>query len=287
MIIQDFYDAASNTFTYCAYDERSKEVAIYDSVMNLDPNNAKITFESADKIIQFVRENDLKCKYVIETHVHADHLSAAPYIQSKLGGELMIGREILQVQEIFGKIFNEGTEFQRDGSQFDILVSDGDTYYIGDTECTTIATPGHTPACYSHQIDTKPNASIIVGDTLFMPDSGTARCDFPGGSAEQLWNSIQKILSLPEETKIYICHDYQPGGREPLNVATIKEHLDNNIHVKSGSDKQSYIKTREERDATLSVPRLIIPSIQSNMRAGNLPEDSDGNKRFTYPINKF
>ena len=244
IVIQEFYDAPSWNFSYVVWDDVSREAAIIDSVLGINVSTARINFEHANGIIDYVEQNNLKTKYILDTHVHADHLSGAPYLKEKLGGQLMIGKEITTVQEIFGKVFNEGTEFERDGSQFDILLTDGYEYNLGEIKVTAIHTPGHTPACYTHvyHCNTK---KVFVGDTIFMPDSGTARCDFPGGDAGTLWDSMQKILSLPEDTAVYVCHDYQPGGREPRNMATVGEHLETNIHIKRGTIREEYIQRRE------------------------------------------
>jgi len=255
-----FFDDQSNTISYVVKDP--------------------IAFNSADEIIEHVKSSQLSVEWIIETHVHADHLSAAPYLQEKLGGKIGIGEGIVTVQETFGKLFNEGTEFQRDGSQFDALFSDGATYQIGAMNASVMHTPGHTPACMVHVIG---NAAFI-GDTLFMPDGGSARADFPGGDAGQLYESIQRILSLPDEMRLFMCHDYGPGGREIQWETTVAEQKQNNIHVSGGKSKEDYVKFRKERDATLKAPRLILPSLQVNMRAGEFPTDEDGNLRLTVPI---
>jgi len=225
----------------------------------------------------------LKLEWLIETHVHADHLSGAPYIQDILGGKIGIGEHIITVQETFGKIFNEGTEFQRDGSQFDALFKDGDTYTLGEIECFAIHTPGHTPACMVHVI----GDAAFAGDTLFMPDGGSARADFPGGDAGDLYDSIMKVLSLPDELRLFICHDYGPGGRDIAWETTIGEEKKNNIHVGGDKTREEFIKFRTERDAQLAVPKLIIPSLQVNMRAGEVPTDANGNMSLKIPVNKL
>ncbi len=230
------------------------------------------------------RSNDLKVEWLIETHAHADHLSGAPYIQEKLGGKLGIGENIKIVQDVFGKVFNEGTEFQRDGSQFDRLFTEGDTYRIGSMTAFTMHTPGHTPACMTHVIG---NAAF-VGDTLFMPDGGTARADFPGGDARQLYHSIKKVLALPDEMRLFMCHDYAPGGREIQWETTVAEEKANNIHVREGVSEEEFVRMRTERDATLDMPRLIIPSIQVNIRGGQLPPPDEKGKRFLkVPVNEL
>ena len=278
--VQPFFDDQSNTISYVVKDPASSACAIIDSVLDIDYAAGRIAFDSADEIIAHVQSQHLTVEWIIETHVHADHLSAAPYLQEKLGGKIGIGEGIVTVQETFGKLFNEGTEFQRDGSQFDALFADGDTYQIGGMTATVMHTPGHTPACMVHIIG---NAAFI-GDTLFMPDGGSARADFPGGDAGELYDSIQRILSLPDEMRLFMCHDYGPGGREIQWETTVSEQKQNNIHVGGNKTKEEYVKFRTERDATLKSPRLIIPSLQVNMRAGEIPTDEDGNLRLTVPI---
>ncbi|MSU88013.1 MBL fold metallo-hydrolase [Rhodobacteraceae bacterium 2CG4] len=279
--VEAFFDPESNTFSYVVKDPASDACAVIDSVMDIDYAAGRIAFEHADQIIEYIRSNGLTLEWIIETHVHADHLSAAPYIQDKLGGRIGIGEKICVVQDVFGKIFNEGTEFQRDGSQFDRLFRDGDTYTIGTMAAFTMYTPGHTPACMTHVIG---NAAF-VGDTLFMPDGGSARADFPGGDAGDLYDSIQKVLSLPDEMRLLMCHDYGPGGREVQYETTVAEEKANNIHVGHGTSREEFIKMRTERDATLNMPRLIIPSLQVNMRAGEVPKDAQGNPMLKVPIN--
>jgi glyoxylase-like metal-dependent hydrolase (beta-lactamase superfamily II) len=233
-------------------------------------------------MIAFVKEHGLTCEWLIETHVHADHLSGAPYIQKQLGGKLGIGENITVVQETFGKVFNEGTEFQRDGSQFDRLFKDGDSYSIGSMRAFAIHTPGHTPACMTHII----GDAAFVGDTLFMPDGGTARADFPGGDARALYRSTKRILELPGEMRLFMCHDYGPNGREIRWETTVGDERRHNIHVKDGTSEDEFVKMREARDATLDMPRLIIPSLQVNMKAGRLPEPDPTGKRFLkVPLN--
>ncbi len=279
--VKAFFDEATNTISYVVKDPDSRHCAVIDSVMDIDYAAGRITYDNADEIIAYVRENGLIVDWLIETHVHADHLSAAPYIQQKLGGKIGIGEQITTVQDTFGKVFNEGTEFQRDGSQFDALFVDGDTYRIGNLEAVALYTPGHTPACMTHVIG---NAAF-VGDTLFMPDGGSARADFPGGDAGVLYDSIMKVLSLPEEMRLFMCHDYAPGGREIQWETTVAEEKANNIHVGAGKSKQDFIKFRTERDATLDMPKLIIPSLQVNMRAGEIPTDKDGKPMLKVPLN--
>ena len=282
--VKGFFDEATNTISYVVRDPASNACAVVDSVMDIDYAAGRITYDHADRIIEHIRANDLSLEWLIETHVHADHLSAAPYIQSKLGGKIGVGAKITVVQDVFGKIFNEGTEFQRDGSQFDALFEDGDTYRIGEMEVRTLHTPGHTPACMTHVV----GDSAFVGDTLFMPDGGSARADFPGGDAGELYDSIQKILALPDDTRLFMCHDYGPNGRDIQWETTVADEKAHNIHVGKGKTREDFIKFRTERDAQLAMPRLIIPSIQVNMKAGNLPEpDDSGTRMLKVPLNKL
>jgi glyoxylase-like metal-dependent hydrolase (beta-lactamase superfamily II) len=278
-----FFDDATNTISYVVKDPASPSCAIIDSVMDIEYAAGRITYDHADKMIAFVRDHDLTLEWLIETHVHADHLSAAPYIQRALGGKIGIGDKIMVVQETFGKIFNEGTEFQRDGSQFDALFKDGDTYNIGTMKAFAIYTPGHTPACMVHVI----GDAAFVGDTLFMPDGGSARADFPGGDAATLYDSIQRVLTLPDDMSLFMCHDYGPNGRDIEWETTVGEERKHNIHVGKGATKEEFVKFRTERDATLAVPKLIIPSLQVNMRAGEMPRDKDGNMVLKVPVNRL
>jgi len=279
--VQAFFDAATNTISYIVKDPASNSCAIIDSVMDIDYAAGRITFEHADELIRQVKARGLTLEWIIETHVHADHLSAAPYIQERLGGKIGVGSKITVVQDVFGKVFNEGTEFQRDGSQFDALFEDGDRYRIGEMECFAMYTPGHTPACMVHVM----GDAAFVGDTLFMPDGGSARCDFPGGSAETLYDSIMKVLALPDETRLFMCHDYGPNGRDIQWETTVADEKAHNIHVGGGKTKEDFVKFRTERDAQLDMPRLIIPSLQVNMRAGEVPTDKDGNPMLKVPVN--
>lgn len=282
--VAPFFDEDTNTFSYVVKDPESQSCAIIDSVLDFDYPSGGISFKGADAIIEYVQSHNLRVEWHIETHVHADHMSAAPYLQEKLGGKLGIGEHILTVQETFGKIFNEGTEFQRDGSQFDHLYTDGETYKVGNLECLAMHTPGHTPACMAHII----GDAAFVGDTLFMPDAGTARADFPGGDAGVLYDSIQRLLQLPPETRIFMCHDYCPNGRELEYLTSVKAELEENIHVKKGISKASFVEMREARDRTLAMPRLILPSLQVNMRAGHFPpEEDNGLCYLKIPVNAF
>lgn len=279
--VKMFFDEDSNTFSYVVKDPSSAACAVVDSVMDIDYAAGRITYDSADEIIAYVRENGLRLEWIIETHVHADHLSAAPYIQEQLGGKIGIGEKILVVQDTFGKVFNEGTEFQRDGSQFDALFKDGDSYSVGEMTCFAIYTPGHTPACMVHVM----GDAAFVGDTLFMPDGGSARADFPGGDAGVLYDSIQKVLALPDDMRLFMCHDYGPNGRAIEHLTTVGAEKAHNIHVGGGKSREDFVKFRTERDATLAMPRLIIPSLQVNMRAGEVPTDKDGNPMLKVPVN--
>ena len=279
--VEGFFDPASNTISYIVKDPESNACAIIDSVLDIDYAAGRITYDSADRLIEQIRARDLSLEWVIETHVHADHLSAAPYIQQHLGGKIGVGARIIEVQDTFGKIFNEGTEFQRDGSQFDALFEDGDTYMIGGMTAFAIATPGHTPACMVHVI----GDAAFAGDTLFMPDGGSARADFPGGDAGDLYESIQKVLSLPDEMRLFICHDYGPGGRAIAWETTIGQQRVENIHVGGGKSRDEFVRFRTERDAQLAMPKLIIPSLQVNMRAGEIPQDDDGVPMLKVPVN--
>ena len=282
--ITGFFDEETSTISYVVYDMTSKKCAVIDSVLDFEFSSGTIDYHNAEKIISFIEKMKLDLEWLIETHVHADHLSASPYIQKKLGGKIGISEKISDIQNIFGKTFNAGTEFQRDGSQFDRLFKDNDEYKIGSIKCKVINTPGHTPACTAHVIGN----SIFVGDTLFMPDLGSARADFPGGDARELYRSIQKILSYPDDTLIFVCHDYPPTSRKVEWVTTVGEQKKKNIHVKTSIGEDEFVKVREARDKTLNMPKLIIPSIQVNMRAGNLPPAEDSGDVFIkVPINSM
>jgi len=284
-IVQHFFDEPTNTFSYVVRDPDSQACAILDSVLDFDYAAGRTDVRSADEIIQYVRDNNLTVEWILETHVHADHLSAAPYLHEHLGGKTGIGAKIVDVQEIFGKAFNAGTEFARDGSQFDQLFEEGDTFIIGNLQGRVLHTPGHTPACLTYVIDD----AAFVGDTLFMPDYGTARCDFPGGDARTLYQSIQKVLTLPPETRIFLCHDYKaPGRDEYQHMTTVAEQREANVHVHEGISEEEFVKMRTERDATLDMPRLILPSVQVNMRAGHMPPAEDnGQVYLKVPVNRF
>ncbi len=277
------FDKVTNTVTYIVKDPHSSACAVLDSVLDIDYSAGQVGYDSAKKVIDKVHSLNLEVEWIIESHVHADHLSAAPYLQQQLGGKLGISDQITRVQETFGKIFNEGTEFQRDGSQFDQLFADGDTYQIGDLIATVIYTPGHTPACTTHII----GDACFVGDTFFMPDGGTGRADFPGGDARELYRSMQRVLTLPDHVRVFVCHDYGPNGRDFAWETTIGDERNNNVHLQQCRSEDEYVSMRESRDATLATPKLIIPSLQVNMRAGQFPQDDQGNTQLKVPINAF
>ena len=283
--VKAFFDDATNTVSYVVREPEGRTCAIIDSVLDYDPASGRTNTASADAIIAWVKAEGLSVAWILESHVHADHLSAAPYLQEHLGGKIGIGANITIVQDTFGKIFNEGTEFQRDGSQFDALFKEGDSIHIGQMRADVLHTPGHTPACLTYVI----GDAAFVGDTLFMPDFGTARCDFPGGSAEDLYNSIQKILSLPDETRIFVGHDYKAPGRDDFAwETTVGEQKALNVHIGKGRPMEEFVAMRTARDAKLGMPRLILPSLQTNMRAGQLPEPEDnGTSYFKIPINRL
>ena len=283
--VKAFFDEATNTVSYVVREPDGSACAVIDSVLDYDPAAGRTSTASADAIIAWIQAEGLRTEWILETHVHADHLSAAPYLQEKLGGKIGIGANITVVQDTFGKVFNEGTEFQRDGSQFDALFEEGDSFMVGQMRGDVLFTPGHTPACMTYVIG---NAGF-VGDTLFMPDFGTARCDFPGGSSEQLYNSIQKILALPDDTRIFVGHDYKAPGRDDYAwETTVGEQKALNVHIGAGRPVEEFVAMRDQRDATLGMPRLILPSLQVNMRAGHMPEpDEDGNVFLKVPVNKL
>lgn len=280
--VVSFFDEDTSTFSYVVKDPESRACAVVDSVMELDYAAGHTRFQGADRIIDYIRAHKLDLQWLIETHVHADHLSAAPYIQEKLGGKIGIGAHITVVQETFGKIFNAGTDFARDGSQFDALFDEGAEYRVGKLVCHALHTPGHTPACMVHVM----GDAAFVGDTLFMPDAGTARADFPGGDARHLYQSIKRVLTLPDDLRLFMCHDYQPGGRELAFETTVAVQKRDNIHVHEGISEDEFVAMREARDVTLGMPRLILPSLQVNMRAGHLPAaESNGTVYLKLPLN--
>ena len=280
--VKAFFDEATFTVTYVVSDPATNRAVIIDPVLDFDPASGRTSTGSSDEVIAYVRENDLGIDWILETHVHADHLSGAPYLQEKLGGKTAIGADVTAVQETFRGVFNL-PDLATDGSQFDHLFSDGETFSVGDIEGRVIATPGHTPACITYVI----GDSAYVGDTLFMPDFGTARTDFPGGSAAQLYASIQKILSLPDDTRLFMCHDYKAPGRDVYAWETsVAEQRDSNIHINKDVSEQEFVELREGRDSQLGMPKLILPSIQINVRAGQLPAPEDNDIRYLkLPLN--
>lgn len=276
-VVKAFFDEATFTASYAVHDPATRAAAIIDSVMDYDPAAGRTSFASADAIIAYVEAEKLTVEWLLETHAHADHLSAAPYLQAKLGGKLAIGRDICRVQEVFGKLFNAGTQFERDGSQFDRLFDDGDTFTIGELSATVLHVPGHTPADMAYII----GDAVFAGDTIFMPDFGTARADFPGGDAHQLYRSIRRLLSLPREARLFLCHDYKAPGRDAFAwETTIGAERDANVHVHDGVGEDDFVAMRTARDETLAMPTLLMPAVQVNMRGGRLPEPEDNGTRY-------
>jgi len=283
-VVKSFFDEATFTVSHVVHDPETRRAALIDSVLDFDQPSGRTSHASADALIAYVEAENLTIDWILETHAHADHLSAAPYLQEKLGGRLAIGHEILTVQDVFGKIFNEGTEFRRDGSQFDQLFDDGDRFTVGSLEATVLHVPGHTPACLAYVI----GDAVFPGDTLFMPDYGTARCDFPGGDARTLYRSIKRLLTLPDEARVFLCHDYKapPGRTEFAWETTIGAERTGNIHVREGVSEDEFVTRRTQRDATLAMPRLILPSVQVNMNGGRPPEpESNGTRYLKLPLN--
>jgi glyoxylase-like metal-dependent hydrolase (beta-lactamase superfamily II) len=286
MLIEGLFDEATGTVSYIVMDSATHCCALIDTILDYDPKSGHTSSHSADKMIARVRELNGRVQWVLESHVHADHLSAAPYLQEKLGGRLGIGQHITTVQHVFGKLFNANDAFAQDGSQFDCLFADGEKFQVGDLQVTAMHTPGHTPACMTYVVEDGLSSAAFVGDTLFMPDYGTARCDFPGGNAHTLFRSINKVLSLPSETRLYMCHDYQPGGREVAFVSTVAQEREQNVHIRNGVTEEAFVAMRTARDATLAMPTLILPSVQVNMRAGHLPEPEENGIRYLkIPLN--
>ena len=281
--VTGFFDLPTNTISYIVTDPETKRCAVIDSLLDFDQASGRTKTKSADKLVEYIQQNDLICEWIIDTHVHADHLTAAPYIREQLGGRTAIGDKISIVQRVFGEVFNEGQSFHTDGSQFDHLFKPGESYRVGNIEARALPTPGHTPACMTHLI----GDAMFVGDTLFMPDYGTARCDFPGGDAGTLYDSIQMLFDYPDDTRMFLCHDYKAPGRNAFVwETTIGEQKRSNIHVKDGTSREAFIKMRSERDATLAMPKLILPSVQINMRAGEMPPPEDnGICYMKIPIN--
>lgn len=284
--VEGMFDPATSTISYIVMDEASKQCALVDSVLDYDPKSGRTSTAGADRIIERVHALGAQVEWILETHAHADHISAAPYLKQMLGGSLAIGEHIREVQDVFGKLFNAEASFAHDGSQFDHLFRDGERFRIGGLEAYAMHTPGHTPACLTYVVQSGDEIAAFVGDTLFMPDYGTARCDFPGGDARVLFASIRKVLGLPGHTRLYMCHDYQPGGRELRYVTTVDDERRNNIHVHDGISEEDFVAMRTARDATLPMPVLLLPSVQVNMRAGALPPaESNGIHYLKIPLN--
>ncbi len=276
-VVKSFFDEPTFTASHIVFDPVLREAAVIDSVLDYDPASGRTSSQSAQAVLDFIKNENLTVVWQLETHAHADHLSAAPWLQEQLGGKLAIGAEITRVQEVFGKIFNAGTRFARDGSQFDHLFRDGDGFRIGEIEAIALHVPGHTPADMAFVI----GDAAFIGDTLFMPDFGTARADFPGGDARQLYRSIRRLLSLPRETRLFLCHDYKAPGRDFYAwETTIGAQRENNLHVHDGVSEDEFVEMRTKRDATLSLPNLIMPSVQINMRGGRLPEPEENGTRY-------
>lgn len=281
--VKAFFDEATSTVTYIVYDNEGGHCAVIDSVLDYDPRSGRTSTISADAVIEFVHQHHLNVQWLLETHAHADHITAAPYLRKKLGGQIGIGVHIQQVQGVFKKVFNLGSDFSMSGDQFDHLFSDNEEFTIGQLRVKALHVPGHTPADIAYLVE---DQVAFVGDTLFMPDIGTARCDFPGGDAHTLYQSVQRLLSLPQETRLYMCHDYPPIGRTPKWETTVKEERERNIHIHAGITEEEFILMRKKRDETLSMPALILPSIQINIRAGEMPEaESNGLSYLKIPLN--
>lgn len=286
--VEAFFDRDTWTISYLVMDQTTRRCALIDSVLDYDPKSGRTRTESADRLIERVRELDAEVEWILETHVHADHLSAAAYLKQRLGAKVAIGQHITQVQKVFASLFNEGPAFARDGSQFDVLLADGAELAIGGLSARALHTPGHTPACMTYLVQVGDETVAFVGDTLFMPDYGTARCDFPGADARTLYRSIGKILALPPQTRLFMCHDYLPNGRELQYMTTVAEQRAHNIHIHQGIDEEAFVRMREARDATLDMPVLILPSVQVNMRSGQLPEPEDNGVRYLkIPLNSL
>ncbi len=288
MQIEPFFDPRTSTFSYLVFDPGTRQCALLDSVLDFDPASGRTGTGNADRLIARVRELDAQVRWILETHLHADHLSASAYLKRELGGQTAIGAKITTVQQTFAKLFNAGSEFARDGSQFDRLFDDGDSFPIGGLRAQVIHTPGHTPACVSYLLETADRRVVFVGDTLFTPGYGTARCDFPGGDAATLYRSIRKLLSLPPDTQLYLCHDYPPEGTPPEHVSTVAEQRESNVHIRDGVSESEFVAMRTERDASLDMPALILPSVQVNMRAGRFPApESNGTHYLKIPLDVF
>jgi glyoxylase-like metal-dependent hydrolase (beta-lactamase superfamily II) len=280
--IKSFFDKATWTFTYVVSDPEARACIVIDPVLNYDPKSGRTRTQSADQVIEYITSNQLQLEWILETHAHADHLTAAKYLQNALRGKIAISEKVQKIQGVFKGIFNIGDEFKTDGSQFDHLIKDGETISFGNLNIESIPVPGHTPACLAYKVDD----AIFVGDTLFPPDVGTARCDFPGGDASTLYKSIKKILSYPESTNLYMCHDYPPTDRQVIGRTTVGEQRGNNIHIRDGVTEDAFVQMRKARDATLEVPVLLLPSIQVNIRAGTMPpKEGNGTSYIKIPIN--
>ncbi|MCV4290433.1 MBL fold metallo-hydrolase [Pseudomonas capsici] len=286
LYVEGLFDSHTWTISYLVMDLVSKQCALIDSVLDYDPKSGRTATESADRLIERVKALEASVQWILETHVHADHVSAAPYLKRQLGGQIAIGSHITAVQQVFGKLFNAPEDFARDGTQFDVLLDDEGAFSIGSLQARALHTPGHTPACMTYLVQIGDETVAFVGDTLFMPDYGTARCDFPGADARTLYRSIHRILSLPPQTRLFMCHDYLPNGRELQYMTTVAEQRANNIHVHEGIDEDAFVKMRETRDATLEMPVLMLPSVQINMRCGHFPEPEDnGVSYLKIPLN--
>ncbi|MCF1487034.1 MBL fold metallo-hydrolase [Pseudomonas sp. AA27] len=286
--VEEFFDKATWTISYLVMDGETRQCALIDSVLDYDPKSGRTCTDSADKLIARVKALDAKVQWILDTHVHADHLSAAAYLKEQLGGTIAIGAQITQVQKVFGTLFNAEPGFARDGSQFDVLFEDEEGFRIGNLHARALHTPGHTPACMSYMVEDAGETAVFVGDTLFTPDYGTARCDFPGASAKTLYRSIRRLLAFPDQTRLFMCHDYLPGGRELCYVTTVAEQRADNIHIHEGVSEESFVEMREARDKTLDMPVLILPSVQINMRSGQFPEpEANGVSYLKIPLNKL
>jgi len=281
--IAGFFDEATNTVSYVIHDPQTHAAAVVDSVLDYEAASGRTSYGSADRIVEYAKTNALRIEWLIETHAHADHLSAAPYLQEKLGGKLAIGEEIIRVQDVFGKLFNAGSDFERDGSQFDHLFTDGETFSLGEIEVSVLHVPGHTPADMAFIF----GDAAFIGDTMFMPDFGTARADFPGGDARQLFRSIRRLLTLPAQTRLFLCHDYMAPGREDYAwETTVGQQRSENVHVRDGVSEDEFVELRTSRDAKLDMPTLILPSVQVNIRGGHLPEpEENGVSYIKIPVN--
>jgi len=284
--IESFFDPATSTVSHLVLDGEGRSCVLIDSVLDYDPKSGRTRTTSADRLIARVQELGAQVAWILETHVHADHLSAAAYLKERLGGRTGIGSHIATVQRVFGQLFNAGPAFATDGRQFDHLFTDGESFTLGQLRFEVWHTPGHTPACVSYVVADGAEQVVFVGDTLFMPDTGTARCDFPGGDARTLYRSVQRLLALPDSTRLYLCHDYPPAGREVSCITTVGEQRRRNIHIRDGVDETAYVTLRSQRDATLEAPVLLLPAVQVNMRAGQLPEpESNGTRYLKIPLN--